>query len=486
MLDGTNGSDTNRRIRVRDRMRFPGPGDLESLLRESKGTGKLMFAWVYDFHNAHRLVPVMEKDWGLQAFRLEDLPDEVYAYVCGTFGIASAAYWWSRVAASVVRVMRYLLGADRAIFHLLYADDGLGMCDASHCVESMLLPFLIFDVLEVPMAWKKVRGGSKVSWIGYTIDTNGFMLGISDKKVEWVLSWVGKHLEEGGIVGRQMKAGLGRFSFIAGVLDHIKPFLGPLFAWSAAISPGSFLELPDAIGVLLSWVAMKVKTKFMRPCRSLRTEGGDIFRIDAKAEGDLIVVAGWETFGGCSTSMARWFSAELNKRNASWAYEKGEPFRTVAALELAAVLTAVMVFKKGALWRSTNGAMSIRAFTDNQGNGHVIDKLMTTKYPLCVSLAELAEQLETLDASLDLRWIPRDQNVEADALTNGCFQGFSPDLRISVNFEALDFILLPRLMEQVAALQEQIRQMKAQSSKAQFVKSNKTPLTQKLRWQEPW
>ncbi len=93
--------------------------DLEALLREVEeaGDGELHFVIVYDISKAHRLVPVREADWGLQAFQLTGRPedsDEVIMYSCGTFGIASAAYWWARVSAAMVLLLLFCLGLLRA------------------------------------------------------------------------------------------------------------------------------------------------------------------------------------------------------------------------------------------------------------------------------------------------------------------------------------------------------------------------------------
>ena len=101
--EGTNGVHTNNRIRGRDRTRCPRIEDLETLLSEVEDAGgsDTHFVVVYDIAKAHRLVPVREKDWGRQAFQLTGRPedsDEVIMYSGGTFGIASAAYWWARVS----------------------------------------------------------------------------------------------------------------------------------------------------------------------------------------------------------------------------------------------------------------------------------------------------------------------------------------------------------------------------------------------------
>ena len=44
------------------------------------------------------------------------------------------------------------------------------------------------------------------------------------------------------------------------------------------------------------------------------------------------------------------------------------------------------------------------------------------------------------------RWTPRDGNTEADDLTNGIFTAFSPGLRIDVDVEKLQWLVLPGLL----------------------------------------
>ena len=42
-------------------------------------------------------------------------------------------------------------------------------------------------------------------------------------------------------------------------------------------------------------------------------------------------------------STAAWYAVTLTRRNAKWAFSRGEPYRTIASLELCAVLMAVKV-----------------------------------------------------------------------------------------------------------------------------------------------
>ena len=62
-------------------MRFPTMDDaagvlmhLEDQAEEEKGL--VRFSMLYDVARAHKLLPVKEKDWGLQAFRLPEAPLE--------------------------------------------------------------------------------------------------------------------------------------------------------------------------------------------------------------------------------------------------------------------------------------------------------------------------------------------------------------------------------------------------------------------------
>ena len=74
-------------------------------------------------------------------------------------------------------------------------------------------------------------------------------------------------------------------------------------------------------------------------------------------------------------------------------------------------------------------------------------KLLTTKWPLSSFLAELAAQLEARDLLLDVAWVPRELNAEADAITNGETSWLAPSLRVKIQIEKLPFIILNKLLK---------------------------------------
>ena len=493
--DGSYSVDINHRIKVRDRMRFPMVDDAGGILLQvekevEEARGAMRCSLIYDISRAHKLLPVDERDWGLQGFRLPAGKREgtVFLHTRGTFGVASAAYHWQRLAACVVRLAHRLGGVELGLLHLLFADDGWLTALGPYFWRRMLFWLFCLELFEVPIAWKKVRGGLVVHWIGYQIDVQNFSKGISEKKVKWIVEWLERHRASGGVTGRDLKSALGRFSFVAGALQHVRPFLGPIFAWAAVLSPGTFAKFPDAVAVLLDFIQGEVVKEAMTKPRRLENHPVEKFRVDAKAEADLIVIGGWEVPASGRTEDARWFSIVLNRRNAPWAYLKGEPFRNIASLELVAVLTAVMLFGKDWECDMSRTVMSLSASADNLGNTYVLNHFMSCKYPLSIVVMELAVQLKKLGLEMDLKWIPRGQNSEADSLTNSEFMGFDTSKRITVEFEDMKFDVMDKLMAKAADLDEEIKLAKS-SKEAKSDRPAESMHKRKrgqTRWEDPW
>eukprot|EP00438_Fugacium_kawagutii_P025749 Skav221045 [mRNA] locus=scaffold1448:254439:257677:+ [translate_table: standard] len=501
--DGSYSVDVNRRIRVKDKMRFPLVDDAASVLASVEDSiaveeDKIRFSMVYDIAKAHRLIPVREEDWGLQAFRLPGLDgtgekeEDIYCHTCGTFGVASAAYWWGRCAASLIRVAHGLAGVPLGLWHLLFADDGWMVATGKWFWRKILFWFFVMDLFEFPISWKKVSGGVVCQWIGYELDVKSFRIGISEKKRRWLQDWVDGKKKDGGALGRDVKSALGRLSFVAGALRHVRPFLGPLYAWSTILAPGTFAAFPVAVAILLDFVVDEVKRCPMRRAARVELASTDCFRVDAKAAGEEVVIGGWESYGGKPTHEARWFSIRLSRRVIPWAYAKGEPFRSIASLELLAVMVAVMLFSKEAAWKDGRRMIALPAYTDNLANMHVMRKFGSSRFPLSIVAMELACQLDRAQVELDLTWIPRGQNQEADDLTNEKFDDFDSGKRIVVSFEQLEWVLLDRLMERASELDEELKLHKTskEAKRAAHLGATEASSSKRrkgeMKWKDPW
>ena len=485
--DGTHGVKVNPRIRVQDQVKSPSAGELRTLMMERHRStkGSKQFVLVGDVSKAHRRIKIRRQDWGWQACRLRK--GHVWLNCVGTYGIASAGYWWARLSSALlVRLFYYLMAASGQQDALLFADDLFMVAGRASEIVDFGALILVWMALGVPWKWKKFRGGHQASWIGYWMCFESYELGISAPRAAWLCSWIRRALKEGEVQMADFRAVLGRISFTLGVLDYLKPFVSPLFSWAAAVDHLGKVRIPWSVAFLLSYIMQELeagrRTTEVRP-RELYL--GPVFRADAKAEGQLVVLGGWECRGGCHPSRARWFSLTLTRKTAPWAFSRGEPFRTIAALELFASLVSLMVFG-GDLEEGANGVLHLTGLTDNAGNVSALARLMTSKFPLVVILTELAAQMQKKRLELDLQWIPRNQNEEADAITNHKTEGFDPSLKVEVVVADLPFLVLPRMIQVADHLYEQVREARAgKPAVAPPAVAPRRPL-RPLRERDPW
>ena len=98
---------------------------------------------------------------------------------------------------------------------------------------------------------------------------------------------------------------------------------------------------------------------------------------------------------------------------------------------------------------------------------------------------ELSEQLRRRNLLLSVTWRPRDENEEADALTNENFGGFNEALRINFEWKDLEFLVLPRLTQAAEALFEEMRAERRASRQASAARLAK-PARKRLRDRDPW
>ena len=323
------------------------------------------------------------------------------------------------------------------------------------------------------------------------MDVSRFEIGVSEAGAAWAVQWLEAKARERKARLGEIREGLGRLQFVAGPLEHIRPFLGPLYAWCCAGPRHARPSLPVMILLILRFLAVEISRRRTSPCRARSLEMGEIFRIDAKAEGEEVAIGGWRTCGNSPTSQAQWFAVRLNRRNAPWAFARGEAFRTIASLELRGILVGIMVLMPAQLGDAgVLGSVSFTCGTDNQGNSFLLDKLMTTKYPLGVVLMEVACQLGLRNATLRANWLPRLQNEEADALTNSDFRHFSVARRNPVKLEELRFVVLTDLFQTGDAYVTELEALKAQAKRTRETsapvpaKRSKKPVP--LREKDPW
>ena len=227
LFDGTNGIYVNRRTRIRDQERSPIEGDLKCLMREKSQRGRITFAFTADEAEAHRQVPIDPRDWHMLGCQVEP-GGAVYVHTVGTFGVASASYYWSRVAGAIDRVTQYCSGSKADTWHVLVADDFHLEAGGPEYRPVLLAFFVVCVIAGVPLSWPKTAGGDVVSWVGLEPLHSSCLLGISERTCSLVRQ-VDSHDSRTRDCPHGQVRGRSGNMFVTGTLEHERPFMAPLY-----------------------------------------------------------------------------------------------------------------------------------------------------------------------------------------------------------------------------------------------------------------
>lgn len=96
----------------------------------------------------------------------------------------------------------------------------------------------------------------------------------------------------------------------------------------------------------------------------------------------------------------------------------------------------------------------IAAGTDNLATEQLSRKRLTTKLPLGLLILQFFTKVWDNSLWVDLRWRPREENVEADRLTNSVFSDFSEANRIEFEYHHMDLVVLDQLQKALVEFEE--------------------------------
>ena len=257
LFDGTHGLCVNSKTRLRDQERAPIAADLKRSMREKSKIGELTFALSADVTEAHRQVPIHPDDWHLLGCQVSPGGD-VFVNTVGTFGIASASYYWSRVAAAVGRLVQYLSAYTSTSWHMLVADDYLLESGGPEYRIGLLLFFVLCAVVGVPLSWHKTCGGDTLVWVGFELQLRSRCVGISARRAEWFVRWAESVASSPTIHMGSFEEELGRIMFVAGALEHERPFLAPLYKFLTMHPRDSIRRVPPYVSFILKYLSREV------------------------------------------------------------------------------------------------------------------------------------------------------------------------------------------------------------------------------------
>ena len=415
-----------------------------------------------DIMKAHRRFLHAVEDQGYLGCRADSSSSTVWINRVGTFGVACAALHFGRLAAGIFRLVLRLLKT-QPCFQLLFADDLKLIVGGPSKYMDLWTLLVAWLMVGTPFSWKKFRGGTALDYVGFWTDYAKFRLGLSEKRAAWVIRTI-EELATAQFVmtGRRFSELLGRLGFAAQAVPWVRPLLGALYAWDGVLSPFMAARTPALVALTLGMILERFKRgDYTSPCWSPCRSTSESFRTDAKCERGRIVLAGWELVHSCETHLARWFVMEVLPEHAPWLFYKGlDAQRMSTTAELLATYAALHAFGfvlgDKDLPRVRSLAM-VAAGTDNLANEQLARKRLTTKLPLGLLLLQFHAKLWDNGLWMDLRWRPRNENEEADRLTNLNFTGFSKANQVELQFSQMDLRLLDRLQDHLTNFEESIQ-----------------------------
>ena len=443
--DGTHYVQVNNNIKFQDQLQYPGPQDAAALLRETSESRESYFVLGADISAAHRLVKIREADWHLLGCKSDSDAQTIWINKVGTFGVSSAAYWWTRLFGCVGRFVSRLL-LQMAVLQLIYVDDLQLVTLGKDKFVALWMALASYEALGTPFAYHKFGGGLQSEFVGYWLDFEHCKLGISERRGRWLLAFLVEMEKSGYTVSmRRFSEFLGRLGFAARVLVWLKPHLAPLYSWTAALDRSTVATAPRLVKLVLFFLKRQFEgSGFLFSAQRPLHTGKELFRTDAKCADRLVVL------GGVELDTGRWFSLRLEPSQAPFLFKpNGESQWASAPAELLATLAALVAFDH--LTESSRRrelGITLVAGTDNQSNEALMVRASATRWPLLLVNMQLSEKLMTAGVKLVLRWRPRDQNVLADELTNEIFENVEAEKRVPLTLEDLKLDWLFELWRQ--------------------------------------
>ena len=240
-------------------------------------------------------------------------------------------------------------------------------------------------VVGVSLSWHKTCGGDTLVWVCFELLLRSRCVGISARRAEWFVKWVETVASSATIHMGTNEEGLGQIMFVAGALEHERPFLAPLYKCLTMHPRGSIRRVPPYVAFILKYLAREVSSRRHYDCGSKILPAGCTPRVDAQASDSRTGIGGWfpalDEDGRISTWRSSWFSLEITKQDFPW---------IISTLEALALVVALKIKFGQDPDPDEMRVLIVPSITDNRGNGALLNNLMSTNFPSSAVLVELA------------------------------------------------------------------------------------------------
>ena len=359
----------NTRTRIRDQERSPVASDLKRAMRERACQDETTFAFTADVSEAHRQIPSHPCDWhllGCEVFAGGD----VYINTVGTFGVASASYYWQ---------VRWddshstLLGTERVTWHMVVADDYQLESGGQEYRTALVAFFVLCSVVGVPLFWAKTAGGDTVTWVGLELLHRSRHLGTSQRRAERPVTWAREIATAETVHMARFEEGLRRIMFVVGALELERPFLGPLYWYTSLQTRNTVQRVPGYVRFFLRYLADQISETRHNHCAVELYASLLAPRVDAQASSNRTGIGGWFPAIGPDGSID-----------------------ITATFEALAVLVALKLWFGEVPKQQQTRAVMVPSLTDNRETAHSSTS-STTKLPASALLMELSTYMKRMN-----------------------------------------------------------------------------------------
>ena len=183
-----------------------------------------MIAFTLDVSKAHRRIKIAPVDQGLLCFWFQDT---LFKSKTLNFGARASGYFWARVAGLMVRTLHQVLHIRHSLFQ--YVDDILMLLEASTSPIWIGILTVTCIALCIPMSWHKTAWGPQVTWIGWTINVQRWVVSITPDKRAKILHQIQSLLRTTRCDFKMLESLIGRLLWVLTLWESLRPLLGPLY-----------------------------------------------------------------------------------------------------------------------------------------------------------------------------------------------------------------------------------------------------------------
>ena len=197
------------------------------------------------------------------------------------------------------RCVRFTSRGKGSLWVLIFVDEFNLIAQGPGFSSIILQVLATLVVFGVDLKRPKGAGGACYPWIGYELDVADWKLGASASRARWLSAWMERLLVSQSTQLGEFAEALGRATFAYGAFEFDRPFLAPLFAFASSGPPSAVRPLPVFVLLVLTFLHERLQVRRAHACaESAAGDQVEGLRVDAKAEGEDVAVAGWLPTGG--------------------------------------------------------------------------------------------------------------------------------------------------------------------------------------------